>query len=137
MPKNIKKLNEIVVASPQGGTIYREPVSGDTVPYEGKIVPDTPFWRLIVSQKLVLEVDADMFLRQKAKTKADQEAQAKIDEEAQAKIDEEAQAKIDEEAQAKIDEEAQATAKDRTDNLFDEKKENAPVKTSKSKTKKS
>ncbi|MBL4761283.1 MAG: hypothetical protein JKY93_01120 [Gammaproteobacteria bacterium] len=129
MPKNIKKLNEIVVASPQGGTIYREPVSGDTVPYEGKIVPDTPFWRLIVSQKLVLEVDADMFLRQKAKTKADQEAQAKIDEEAQAKIDEE--------AQAKIDEEAQATAKDRTDNLFDEKKENAPVKTSKSKTKKS
>lgn len=40
-----KKIAEICVASPKDGSKFIEPVTNKAVPYEGKMVPDTPFWQ--------------------------------------------------------------------------------------------
>ncbi len=38
-------VKEIWVHSPPGGSIYIEPISGDAIPYEGRKVFETPFWK--------------------------------------------------------------------------------------------
>lgn len=44
--KNLEEsvIKEICVASPKGGTIFIEAASRLNVPYEGRMVPDTPYW---------------------------------------------------------------------------------------------
>ncbi len=45
MAKQKNQIKEITVRSPEGGTIYQEPISGDVIPYEGKRVPLKSFWK--------------------------------------------------------------------------------------------
>jgi hypothetical protein len=77
------KIKELYVASPEGGTIYVEPVSGVQIPYKGDFVPDLPFWRRRIDANDVVELEAELEAEPEAEPAAEPEAEPVAEPEAE------------------------------------------------------